>query len=91
MEAFTNPFGQLQGGVFAVLMDSAMAVASGGLATATMQFSIFRPAHPGMQLIVTGEVVKRGKSIIYAEAEVRDEAGNLVARGNQNGVPRRST
>lgn len=87
-EEYTNPIGQLQGGMFAVLMDSAMAVAAGGLATATMQFSLLRPALPGTLLVVTGEVVKAGNRITYAEAEVRDEAGVLIARANQSGLPR---
>jgi uncharacterized protein (TIGR00369 family) len=86
---YTNPAGQLQGGMYGVMMDSAMAIACGGLATATMQFSILRPAVAGSFVLVTGETVKSGKSIIYAEAEVRDEAGHLLARGNQSGVPRR--
>ena len=85
---YTNPVGQLQGGMFAVLMDSAMAVAAGGLATATMQFSLLRPALPGTLLVVTGEVVKAGNRVTYAEAEVRDEAGVLIARANQSGLPR---
>lgn len=84
---YTNPMGQLQGGMYGVMMDSAMAIAAGGIATATMQINIFRPVSSGW-LTVTGEVVKRGKRILYAEAEVPDEQGNLVARGNQNGLPR---
>ncbi len=84
---YTNPMRQLQGGMYGVMMDSAMAIAAGGIATATMQFSIFRPVTSGW-LTVTGEVVKRGKRVVYAEAEVRDDQGNLVARGNQNGLPR---
>lgn len=84
---YTNPMGQLQGGMYGVMMDSAMAIAAGGIATATMQVSIFRPVTGGW-LRVTGDVVKRGKRVVYAEAEVRDDQGNLVARGNQHGLPR---
>lgn len=87
-EEYSNPLGQLQGGMFAVLMDSAMAVAAGGIATATMQFSLLRPALPGTVLIITGAVVKAGARITYAEAEIRDEAGALIARANQSGLPR---
>lgn len=88
-EEFTNPFGQVHGGVYAILLDTAMAMAAGGLATATVQFSILRAAVPGMVLTATGEVVRSGKSIVYAEAEIRDEEGRLVARGNQHGLPHR--
>ena len=88
---YTNPMGQLQGGMYAVMMDSAMAIACGGLATVSLQCSILRPALAGTFVLVTGEMVKSGRSIIYAEAEVRDEAGNLLARGSQSGVPRPKT
>ncbi|MGI8925964.1 MAG: PaaI family thioesterase [Tepidiformaceae bacterium] len=86
-EEWMNPLGQLQGGIFAAMMDGAMAVAALGIATATLQVSILRPVSAGM-LTVTGEVVKAGRRVIYAEAEARDEAGRLVARGNQSGLPR---
>lgn len=85
---YANPLGQLQGGMYAVMLDSAMAAAAGGIATATMQFSIFRPVTDGF-VTVTGEVIKDGKTIIYAEATMHDEQGRLVARGNQNGMRRR--
>ena len=86
-DRFKNPFGMLQGGMFAAMMDMAMAVASEGLATASMQFSILRPATSG-HVIVTGEIVRKGKTLIYPEAEVRDEQGTLLARGNQTGMSR---
>ena len=84
---YTNPMGQLQGGMYGVMMDSAMAVAANGISTATLQISIFRPTSSGF-LMVTGEIVRRGRRIIYAEAEIRDEEGRLVAKGNQHGIPR---
>jgi uncharacterized protein (TIGR00369 family) len=62
-----------------------MATAADGISTATLQYSIFRPATSGF-LTVTGEVVRRGRRIIYAEAEVRDDQGRLVAKGNQHGL-----
>lgn len=87
LDRFKNPMGVLQGGIFAVMMDTAMAVAAGGLHTSHLNVYILRPAVTG-NLIVTGEVVKSGRRIVYCEAEVRDEAGELLARGTQNGVPR---
>lgn len=85
---YANPVGQLQGGMYAVMMDGAMSVAAGGIATATLQVSMLRPATAGF-LIVTGEVIRAGRRVVYAEAEVRDEAGRLIARGNQSGLPRK--
>lgn len=85
---YMNPAGQLQGGMFAVMMDSAMAVAADGIATAAMQFSILRPATGG-HVIASGEVVRAGRNLIYAEAELRDEeSGKLLARASQTGLPR---
>jgi uncharacterized protein (TIGR00369 family) len=85
-DRFKIPSGVLQGGMYAVMMDTAMAIAaSGGLATATLQISLLRPATEG-HVIVTGEIVRQGRSIIYLEAEVRDEEGRLLARGNQTGM-----
>ncbi len=83
---FTNPRGHLQGGIIGAMMDGAMAVAAAGLSTAAMQFSLLRPATGGW-LTVSAEVVKRGRQLLYCEAEVRDDQGRLVARGNQNAVP----
>jgi uncharacterized protein (TIGR00369 family) len=85
---YMNPAGQLQGGMFAVMLDTAMAIAADGIATAAMQFSILRPVTGG-HVIATGEVVRAGRNLVYAEAELRDEAtGALLARGNQTGLPR---
>jgi uncharacterized protein (TIGR00369 family) len=85
---YMNPAGQLQGGMFAVMMDNAMAIAADGIATAAMQFSILRPATGG-HVVASAEVVRAGRNLIYAEAEIRDEeSGKLLARGNQTGLPR---
>jgi uncharacterized protein (TIGR00369 family) len=83
---FTNPRGALQGGIIAAMMDGCMAAAANGLATASMQFSLLRPVSEG-HVTVSAEVVRRGRQILYCEAEARDSAGRLVARANQTAVP----
>lgn len=83
---FHNAGGIMQGGMYAVLLDMAMAVASPGMMTATLQYSILRPVSSGY-VTVSAELVKAGRRIVYMEAEMRDEEGRLVARGNQNGPP----
>lgn len=86
-ERFTIPTGQLQGGTFAIMLDMAMAIAADGkLSTAAVQYSLLRPVFGG-SLVASAEVVKSGKRIVYAEAEIRDDEGRLVARGNQTAVP----
>ena len=86
-DEYKNPAGQLQGGMYGVMMDMAMAIASDGIATASLQTSLLRPATQG-HVIASAEVVRRGRNLIYAEAEVRDEDGKLLARGSQTGIPR---
>lgn len=90
LDAYTIGNGQLQGGFYAVMLDAAMAVASAGqLSTATLQINLLRPAFTGQVLTVTGEVVRKGRRVLYAEGEVRGEDGKLIARGNQTGLPLR--
>ena len=86
-ERFTIPTGQLQGGWFAIALDMAMAVAADGkLSTASIQYALLRPVFGGT-LTATGEVVRSGRRILYAEAEIRDDDDRLVARGSQTAVP----
>ena len=81
------PGNRLQGGILGVMMDMAMAVAAdGAISTVSVQYTILRPAM-GSHLIVNAEVVRKGRRIVYAEAETRDEEDRLVARGNQSAVP----
>ncbi len=83
---FTIPSGVLQGGMYAVMMDMAMAsAAGGGLSTTTLQVNLLRPAREG-NVIVTADIVRQGRTVIYLEAEMRDEEGALLARGNQTGM-----
>lgn len=85
-DRFKIPTGVLQGGLYAVMMDMAMAMAvGGGLATTTLQINLLRPATSG-HVIATGEVVRKGRSVMYLEADVRAEDGTLLARGNQTGM-----
>jgi uncharacterized protein (TIGR00369 family) len=84
---FTIPGGQLQGGIYGVMMDMAMATAAnGGLATVSLQTNILRPVFEG-KLTVTGKVLHKGRRILYAEAEIRDGQSRVVARGSQTAVP----
>ena len=84
---FTIPPGIVQGGIVAAMLDMTMALAAGvGISTASMHFEILRPVS-GPQLRVTGSIAKQGRRIVFAEAEMYDGAGTLVARGRQTAVP----
>ena len=56
-------------------------------ALAEMKVSIFRPSPAGTKLIGTGRVLKRGKRLLFSEAEVTDESGKLVAKGSGTAIP----
>jgi uncharacterized protein (TIGR00369 family) len=83
-----NPVGTLHGGVLCYLADTAMgfAWASGvaqdeTFATVEMKINFFRPVWSG-KLIADSTVIRRGKTVGYAECEVKDEQGRLVAKSS---------
>ncbi len=84
-----NGTGGAHGGVVMTLLDVAMARAVRGLArhqdkeehgvvTIEMKSSFFQPGR-GKHLFARGRSVHRTTSMCFAEAELRDEAGVLVA------------
>lgn len=84
---FTIPTGVLQGGMVAVMLDMAMAMAGkGALSTASLQFEILRPILD-KQLTVQGNIVRRGRRIIFAEAVMTNDDGVVLAKGTQTAVP----
>jgi len=86
-ERIKIPGGQVQGGIVCSMLDMAMAFAKdGGLSTVSIQVELLRPAK-GAYLDVVGQVTQSGRRIIFAEAEMRDDQGRVVARGRQTAVP----
>jgi uncharacterized protein (TIGR00369 family) len=84
---FTNSAGNLQGGVMAAFADAVL----GGLcssqipedvypALAEMKISFLRPAPAGTTITASGRMLKAGKRIMFAEVEVKDDDGNLLAK-----------
>ena len=80
-----NSRGEVHGGAAASLADAAMSQAVRstlelGAKVATISFSLnyLAPAHG--DLVCNGAVVKGGRSIAFAEAEVIDERGAAVCR-----------
>ncbi len=86
-QRFTNPAGLLQGGFVAAMCDSAMGAATVTWArgrkvfsaTAEMKVSFLVPARPGGSLTCTSRVVSGGGRVAFAEAQVTDDDGRLVA------------
>jgi uncharacterized protein (TIGR00369 family) len=86
-EDMTNPFGNVQGGILAAMLDNVMGPAGfsvgEGRAHSTIQMSIsfLGKAVPGEALIGEARVVKQGKTQILVEGELyRESDRTLIAR-----------
>jgi uncharacterized protein (TIGR00369 family) len=85
-----NRTGRLHGGVLCTLIDAACGYAGtfavGGTPrnalTLALTTQFLAPAHAGQRLTATGRRIGGGRRIFFAAAEVHDEAGRLVARGD---------
>ena len=84
-----QPFGVVHGGNIATLIDSAafwacflsMDSDDDGLASVDLKLNYLAPARVQETLRCTGTMIKAGKTLSYAEAEVRTGDGRLVAHG----------
>ena len=83
-----NLLGTIHGGVLATLADTAMGLAvrtsiDAGRPHVTIEMAMhyLRPAEPGTVEAV-GTVVRAGSQIAYAEADVFDAGGTLLARAS---------
>jgi uncharacterized protein (TIGR00369 family) len=89
-----NSAGNVQGGVLAAFADSLLGGASAAHlpedeypALAEMKISIMRPAAAGTTLTGKGRVLKKGRRVLFAEAEVFDADGKLVAKASGTEIP----
>jgi uncharacterized protein (TIGR00369 family) len=83
-----NPMGGLHGGILCDLTDAAMGIAYSStlaegeaFATVELKINFLRPVKQGL-LIAEGWVLSGGRTLGYAEAEVRDEDGRLIAKAS---------
>jgi uncharacterized protein (TIGR00369 family) len=82
---FRNRMGNVQGGMLAAMLDStlgcaavAMLPAPASVMTLSMNVSFLRTAAPGA-LRGFGRVRRRGRSILFVEAELRDAGDDVIA------------
>ncbi len=80
-----NNLGIVHGGLICTLLDIAMGTAARSavgqpVMTLDMQVSFLSPGR-GV-LVGEGRVVKAGRSVVFCEAEVRNEAGEIVAKAS---------
>lgn len=86
--------GIVQGGIVSGWLDAAMASAclfdgDPRLAVASLEIKVafLLPAHPGLYRSY-GYVIRRGRSVAFMEAELRDGSDNLIARGSSTAAVR---
>jgi uncharacterized protein (TIGR00369 family) len=87
-ELACNPHGTAQAGIHSLLLDAAMNFAINAAlvgrdrtrGTLEMKTETMRPAQIGVSFKVRGEVVRMARQVAFAEASVRDAAGELVSR-----------
>src|ERR1700755_973290 len=84
---FANPIGNVQGGFIAAMLDDTIGPAIAATPESTqfsptleIKVSFLRAARVGASFIGRGRVVHRGRSVVFAEAELEDAGGKLIAR-----------
>ena len=85
-DRFTNPGGTVQGGFLAAMLDDTQGPALFGhthgeayAPTIDFNISFLKEARPG-KFIAKGRVLRLGRTIAFTEAELFDEAGDMIAR-----------
>jgi uncharacterized protein (TIGR00369 family) len=83
--------GALHGGMLAAIVDTVCSFAwlsrnSGRVATVDMRVDYHRPALPG-ELIGKGRLVRSGRTIVTADAEITDSDGRLLVSGRAVMIP----
>jgi len=84
-EEYQGGSGFLHGGIIALLLDEAMGKAcrfhSEHAVTAELRVEYKRPIPANAEIVVQGFVTRREGRQLYHEGEIRNEAGELLARG----------
>jgi len=85
-ESVYNPIGTVHGGLVCTLLDSAIGCAvhttlplGVGYTSIELKVNYLRPVHAGMTLRARGWVVKPGRRVAFADADVRDSDDKIVA------------
>lgn len=95
IQAFTNPLGQIQGGIVASMLDDTMALALLSMLdedefapTLELKVNFISPARIG-RLEGVGKVLSKGKSVCVVEGELRQEE-RLVAKSTATALIQRN-
>ena len=84
-EEYQGGSGFLHGGIIALLLDEAMGKAArfhgAHAVTADLRIEYKKPIRVNTEIVVEGFVTRREGRQLYHEGEIRNEAGELLARG----------
>jgi uncharacterized protein (TIGR00369 family) len=85
-EALANRYGAIHGGMTAAMLDDVISLAAGltiewGQITPTleMKVSYIAQGKPGARILAEARTVRRGGTVMFLEADLKDEEGKLVA------------
>lgn len=85
-EKLANRYGAIHGGMTAAMMDDVISLAAGlslewGQISPTleMKVSYIKQGKPGTRLIAEARTIRRGKTVVFLEADLKDADGALVA------------
>lgn len=85
-ESACNPMGAVHGGLMCTLLDSAVGCAvqttlpaGVGYTSVEIKVNYLRPVFAGTPLAAKGWVIKPGRRVAFAEGEIRDASGKVVA------------
>jgi uncharacterized protein (TIGR00369 family) len=85
-DKLANRFGAIHGGMTAAMLDDVISLAAGlaiewGQITPTleMKVSYIAQAKPGMRILAEARTIRRGGTVIFLEADLKDETGKLLA------------
>ncbi|CAN5303026.1 PaaI family thioesterase [soil metagenome] len=86
-----NPIGTVHGGFIATILDSAAGCAvhttlpaGVGYTSIDLRVNYFRAVHAGAPIVAHGWVVKAGSRVAYAEADLHDDEGKLLAKATSS-------
>ncbi|MBL9098804.1 MAG: PaaI family thioesterase, partial [Alphaproteobacteria bacterium] len=85
-DQLANRFGAIHGGMTAAMLDDVISLAAGlviewGQITPTleMKVSYIAQAKPNTRILAEARTIRRGGTVIFLEADLKDETGKLLA------------
>jgi uncharacterized protein (TIGR00369 family) len=85
-DTLANRFGAIHGGMTAAMLDDVISLAAGlviewGQITPTleMKVSYIAQAKPNTRILAEARTIRRGGTVIFLEADLKDETGKLLA------------